>query len=38
VDTEDWVLTLSGQPFTDPSTETPSAGTIEDWYYITTDM
>jgi spore coat protein A len=34
VDTEDWVLTLSGQPFTDPSTETPSAGTIEDWYYV----
>jgi len=34
VDTEDWILTLSGQPFTDPSTETPSAGTIEDWYYI----
>lgn len=34
VDTEDWILTLNGQLFGDPSTETPSAGTIEDWYYI----
>jgi len=34
VDTAEWRLTLNGQPFTDASTETPSAGTVEDWYYI----
>lgn len=34
VDTPDWRLTLSGQPFSDASSETPSAGAIEDWYYI----
>jgi spore coat protein A, manganese oxidase len=29
-----WRLTLNGQPFSDAATETPSAGAIEDWYYI----
>jgi spore coat protein A, manganese oxidase len=37
VDTPSWRLTLNGSGFMDsdaPVTETPSAGTIEDWYYI----
>jgi len=34
VDTPDWRLTLNGQPFSDASSEMPSAGAIEDWYYI----
>lgn len=33
--TADWVLTLNGARFRDGSpTEMPSAGSIEDWYYI----
>jgi spore coat protein A len=34
VDTPDWRLTLNGLPFDAAPTETPSAGTIEDWYYV----
>jgi spore coat protein A len=36
VDTADWRLTLNGIGFMDgePPTETPTAGDIEDWYYI----
>jgi spore coat protein A len=34
-ETADWRLTLNGAAFTDgPPTETPTVGTIEDWYYI----
>jgi spore coat protein A len=34
-ETEDWVLTMSGARFMDGApTETPRAGTVEDWYYI----
>jgi spore coat protein A len=34
-ETADWRLTLNGAPFSDgPATETPTVGTIEDWYYI----
>jgi spore coat protein A len=35
-DTSDWRLTLSDNPFMDnlPPTETPTVGTVEDWYYI----
>jgi spore coat protein A, manganese oxidase len=36
VDTADWRLTLNGSGFMDPDppTETPTVGTVEDWYYI----
>ena len=34
VDTADWRLTLNGDPFDAAPTETPSVGSIEDWYYI----
>jgi spore coat protein A len=35
VGTADWRLTLNGVGFTEgPATETPTVGTIEDWYYI----
>ena len=34
VDTADWRLTMSGQMFGDAPTETPAAGSTEDWYYI----
>ncbi len=33
-ETAQWRLTLNGAPFEDAPTETPTAGTIEDWYYI----
>jgi spore coat protein A, manganese oxidase len=34
-DTADWVLTLNASRFIDGGpTETPTAGTIEDWYFI----
>ena len=32
--TPQWRLTLNGQPFSDASTETPHAGSVEDWYYV----
>jgi spore coat protein A len=34
VGTPQWHLTLNARPFTDPSTENPSVGATEDWYYI----
>jgi spore coat protein A, manganese oxidase len=34
IDTADWVLNLNGLDFTDPATETPAAGTVEDWVYV----
>jgi spore coat protein A, manganese oxidase len=35
VDTPEWELTLNAAGFDDaPATETPKAGTSEDWYYI----
>jgi spore coat protein A len=33
-ETVDWVLLLNGTDFEVPSTENPSAGTVEDWVYI----
>jgi spore coat protein A, manganese oxidase len=34
-ETSDWVLNMNGARFSDePTTETPRAGTIEDWVYI----
>ena len=34
VDTPDWFLNLNGLHFEDPTTETPTVGTVEDWVYI----
>ena len=34
VDTEDWVLRLNAADFEDATTETPRAGTVEDWVYV----
>jgi spore coat protein A len=34
IDTAAWVLNLNGLDFTDPATETPAVGTVEDWVYI----
>jgi spore coat protein A len=34
VDTVDWVLRLNAADFEDATTETPKAGTVEDWVYI----
>lgn len=33
-ETAAWVVNLNGQPFGASPTETPSAGTVEDWVYI----
>jgi spore coat protein A len=33
-ETPGWRLTLNGASFTDAPTETPVAGTVEDWYYV----
>jgi spore coat protein A len=33
-ETGDWVLLLNGDDFEKPPTETPQAGTVEDWVYI----
>ena len=32
--TADWRLTLNGAGFDAPPTENPTAGTVEDWYYV----
>jgi spore coat protein A len=34
VDTVDWVLHLNAADFEDATTETPKAGTVEDWVYV----
>jgi spore coat protein A len=34
IDTAGWVLNLNGLEFTDPATETPAVGTVEDWVYV----
>jgi spore coat protein A len=34
IDTVNWVLNLNGLDFTDPATETPVVGTVEDWVYV----
>jgi spore coat protein A, manganese oxidase len=34
VDTPDWFLNLNGLHFEDPTTETPTVGTVEDWVYV----
>jgi spore coat protein A len=34
VDTADWYLNLGGLHFMDKVTETPRAGTVEDWVYV----
>jgi spore coat protein A len=33
-DTQDWVLLLNGDDFEQAPTETPHAGTVEDWVYV----
>ena len=34
--TAGWYLNLGGLHFTDPTTESPRAGTVEDWVYVNT--